>query len=163
MASAGQGAPMVPTKPISYYMGRLNLRDEGKTTRKVLEEAVKVYGERWDDMWETMKKAMGLHPGTPEQRRIGYNLRLNATIPFGLLDEMGQPQVQPMMDQATGQMPVDEKGAPMMEPVVEQRPTWQVLKDTFPNDYLKQAKDAVKVGAQVPAFLAYDAQEAERA
>lgn len=162
MASPNTAAalPTVPLKPYSYYMARLNLRDGGKSTKRMADNAIKDYGERFKHEWETMKKAMGLHNGTPEQRRIGYSMRLNATIPFAIMDPAtGQPQMQPAIDPNTGQVPLDEKGQPVMQPVIEQRPKWAVLRETFPKDYRKQAVDAFRVGATLPPEVVYDAQQ----
>lgn len=153
---------MLAPKSAAYYAGRLNLRDGGAATKRVLDASMREYDKRAHTVWQTMQDALGLHPGDPEQRRVGYNLRLNATIPFGILDEMGMPAMQPSVDPATGQVPVDEQGAPMMQPVIEYRPVWDVLAESFPTEYLRQAKDAVKLGANVPAKVRYDVQEAER-
>ena len=152
--------PLLAPKAFGYYYGRANLRDKtGQTAKRMITNAADEAGPQWMRKFETLKQASGLRPGTPEQRRVGYNMRLNATIPFAIMDEMGQPAMQPSVDPNTGQVTVDEKGQPMMQPVVEQRPKWQVLKDVFPRDYLRQAKDAVQLGAQVPAFVRYDVQE----
>lgn len=163
------GPVMLPPKSLSYYMGRLNLRDGGATTKRVFLRAKKTYDQRVHKQWDTMERALGLQAGEPETRRLKYDMRLTATIPFALLNPDGSPQAQPAIDPATGQVPVDEKGQPQMQPVIEHRPVWAVLKECFGGEdglsgkYMEQAKDAVVVGANVPASVRYDVQEAERA
>ena len=163
MASAGKGARILQPKHPAYSAGGLNLPDGGATTKRIYEECVKEYDQRANVQWETLQAALGLHAGTPEQRRLLYDMRYGATIPFAILDPAtGAPAAEPDMDPATGQVRADEKGTAMMRPVIEQRPVWQVLKDSFSEKYIEQAKDALKLGVRLPPSVAYDAQEALR-